>query len=802
MIPKMQQNKIRISVRNLVEFVLQTGDIDNRRGGNEKDAMQEGSRVHRQIQARQGKKYPDYQAEVSLKIETGYHQVVICLEGRADGVFTDEDGVTTVEEIKGMYIRVAKLEEPIAVHEAQAMCYAYILSVQRQLPSVRILMTYQDLITEETNQFVKEYTADQLQLAYDSLISSYGRWADYLVEHRAERTRSIKGMEFPFPYREGQRDVVVSAYKTMAMGKTLFVQAPTGIGKTLSTVFPAIKAMGEGYADKIFYMTAKTITRGVAREAFDLMKTKGLKAGCITLTAKEKICLQAEEEGKAPDCNPVACPYAKGHFDRVNDAVYDMITNEDNVTRETILAYAKKHMVCPFEMSLDVTNWMDMIICDYNYVFDPHAKLQRYFGEGAVDQDFIFLVDEAHNLADRAREMYSAAIYKEDFEEAARHYETISRRLSNDCRHVSQVMLDLKRDLPGDYMVLEQGDLSPLYSSVLKFYTDYQKYEDDHPEFSDRDFAPFFFAVRDFVNVYDNYDRNYRIYAELEPDGRFKVKLLCVMPASQLNACLDRGSSAIFFSATMLPMRFYKELLRGNNEDYAIYVRSPFDTGKRLIAFATDVTSKYTRRNTEEYMKVVEYLLKIVNSRYGNYMAFFPSFAYMDAVYELLCELEPDCRIICQESGMREEERENFLKQFETAEEGRSLLGMCVTGGIFGEGIDLTQDKLIGVIVVGCGLPQICPEREVIRKCIEETGTGDGYAYSYQYPGMNRILQAAGRLIRTQEDCGVIVMLDYRFLNASYRRLFPEEWAENRIVVDDSAALEQEIWKFWDRMEQ
>ena len=797
---KIEEQIIRISVRNLVEFVLQTGNIDNRRGGNEKEAMQEGTKIHHLRQNSQRKAHPDYRPEVALKRDFDFGEFTLRLEGRADGIYTNEDNVPVVEEIKGMYQRVSKLENPLEVHAAQALCYAYILAEEKDFPEVGILMTYCDLLLDETKEFYSFYDREQLRERFFVLVEKYTRWADFELQHRRERTASVRCLEFPYPYREGQRDVVVAAYRTMTMGKTLFVQAPTGIGKTLSTVFPAVKAMGEGYADKIFYMTAKSITGGVALDAFRILREHGLKAACVTLTAKEKICF-LKAQGEQCDCNPISCPYALGHFDRVNDCVYDLITNEEHIDRETILIYAQKHKVCPFEMSLDVSTWVDLVVCDYNYVFDPHARLQRYFSEGVEQGDYIFLIDEAHNLVDRARNMYSAALVKEDFLDAARHYEGISHKLVNDCKRINAALLELKRDMTEEYAVLTSGDIGSVYNGALKLYNDIRQYEEDHPEFTDRDYAEFFFALRDFVNVYDNLDENYRIFTEFDQAGQFQLRLFCALPAVRLNECLAKGRSSIFFSATMLPMLFYKQVLRGHNEDYAIYTHSPFDSQRRLIAFAEDVTSKYTSRGPEEYMKIAEYLIRIVNAKEGNYMAFFPSFAFMEEVYLVLEQLAPDFRIICQESGMRETDREEFLNAFVTGT-GESLLGMCVTGGVFSEGIDLREDKLIGVIVVGCGLPQICPEREVIRRCIGEAGMGEGYDYAYRYPGMNRILQAAGRLIRTQEDLGVIVMLDYRFLDYGYRNLFPREWSENRINVANAAELERAVYRFWQKMEE
>ena len=804
----MNPDEIRISVRNLVEFVLQSGDLDNRRqsSGKEKDAMLEGTRIHKMIQNRHASEggYRKYRSEVTLKREIPGEGFVLMLEGRADGLYYNESDELCVEEIKGVYLNLEKLNEPVPVHEAQAVCYAYMLAENEHLDRAHVVMTYCNIESEQILFFDHLYTYDELKEKFDCYVEAYSKWARYIIEHRRLRNESLKKLEFPFPYRQGQRDVVVNVYRSVTRGDTLFVQAPTGIGKTLSTVFPAFRAVGEGFADKIFYLTAKTITRSVASESFDILQNSGMRAGAVTLTAKEKICFQNTEDSETsgqPECNPDACPYAKGHFDRVNEAVYDLITHESNATREKIIAYAQKHQVCPFEMGLDVTLWMDLIICDYNYVFDPHAKLQRYFGENTSNgkQDFIFLVDEAHNLVERAREMYSAVLFKDDVLASKKHYEGISKKIADDAQRLNQSMLALKKSCDDEYVILSESEISRVAGNVSKMYNDIVAYQEDHPEFSDREGADFYFALRDFYQVYDNLGPNYRVYMQNDAEKGFFVKMYCIEPAELLGECLDRGAATVFFSATLLPMRYYKEVLRGDNSDYAIYVRSPFDQHKRLLCICDDVTSKYTMRVASEYEKIAEYLIRVVREQRGNYMVFFPSFAYMEKIVEIFDELMPEeIEIICQSQRMNEKEREEFLNEFAPGVfRDHSLLGMCVTGGIFGEGIDLAGDRLIGVMVVGTGLPMVCAERDILKNYFDEKNPGSGFSYAYLYPGMNRVLQAAGRLIRTDEDCGIIALMDYRFLKREYGELFPQEWDENSLVISSPEGMSRAINNFW-----
>ena len=369
------QSKIRISVRNLVEFVLRSGDLDNRRSqGGKKEAMQAGSRLHRKIQKRMG---ADYRSEVALKHQVREDEFSILLEGRADGIITETSGIV-IDEIKCIYMDVERLEEPDPVHLAQALCYGYMYASEQDLDSVGIQLTYCNIETEQIRRFRQAKTREELEEWFQGLIHEYVKWARYLYHHSIRRTECLKELQFPYAYREGQKELAVSVYRSIARGRNLYIQAPTGIGKTLSCVFPGLKAIGEGYGEKLFYLTAKTITRSVAEETFELLREReNLYFSTVTITAKEKLCILEK-----PDCNPVACPRAKGHFDRVNDAVYEIIQEEQGITRETILAYAEKYQVCPFELCLDISSWVDGIICDYNYVFDPNVRLKRYFAEG------------------------------------------------------------------------------------------------------------------------------------------------------------------------------------------------------------------------------------------------------------------------------------------------------------------------------------------------------------------------------------------------------------------------------------
>lgn len=827
--------EVRVSVRSLVEFILRSGDIDNRKAASPENAMQEGGRIHRMIQRRMG---PSYQAEVSLShaYDAGEYEIVV--EGRADGIITESvkdalpqpavaektDGgvetrlavtpgqeqavqklTVTIDEIKGTYHDLKKMKAPVPVHLAQAKCYAYIYATQKKLLDIRVRMTYCHIETEEIRYFHEEYLYEELQEWFEDLMGQYRKWADYQFAWQKGRQESIKKLAFPFPYREGQKELASYVYQTIYHKRKLFIEAPTGAGKTISTIFPALKAMGEGLCERIFYLTAKTITRTVADDTITLMREKGLQLKSVILTAKDKICFIEETE-----CNPAACPYAKGHYDRVNEAMYDLLTHADNFTRERIEEYAEKYRVCPFEMCLDMSLFADAVICDYNYLFDPHVYLRRFFAEG-VRGEYIFLVDEAHNLVERGREMYSALLCKEAFLEMKKTVKEYDERIAKNLDRCNKEMLALKRECEG-CQVVEETDA--LVRALLRLGAAIEDYLEDHDDSPVRaDILSFYFEVSHFLEMYELADENYVTYSELREDGSFIVKLFCVNPAGNLKNCMRRGRSTILFSATLLPIQYYKTLLGAEDGDYEVYARSVFRPEKLGLYIGSDVTSRYSRRSDAEYYRIAAYIHNIIEKRHGNYMVFFPSHSFLQRVYEIYRDYfnaEGEVECILQESHMNEESREAFLNRFRgnedcdlqrliqmdiEVEEERSLLGFCVMGGIFSEGIDLKNDSLIGAVIVGTGLPQVCNERELLKKYFDGWGE-NGFNYAYRYPGMNKVLQAAGRVIRTVDDFGIVALLDERFLSPAYQRLFPREWQERVVVTVDQ--IGRKVERFWD----
>ena len=806
---------VKISVRNLVEFILRSGDITTSESGlADPDAMQEGTRIHKKLQKRMGSAYrAEIPLSITLPVTYDGVSIEMTVEGRADGIFPEKDGSgTTIDEIKGIYRHVSRLTGPVPVHKAQAMCYGYIYALENKLKDVGIQMTYCYIPTEEVCTFSERIPFAELEKWFMDLLHEYAKWAVWQIKWQEKRNESIQELDFPFEYREGQQRLVKGVYQSILRCKRLYIEAPTGVGKTISTVFPAVKSIGEGVTEKIFYLTAKTITRTVAEETFSLLSDMGMQLKFITLTAKEKICLLDK-----PQCNPQTCPRALGHFDRINDAVYDILTHENAISRERILAYAEKHDVCPFEMSLDISTWCDAIIGDYNYAFDPTACLKRFFAL-ETENDYVFLIDEAHNLVDRAREMYSSCLVKEDLLKIKKIMTTHSRKTARSLERCNKELLELKRGCE-ERRLYDPIEIEPFVMKALRLSSLLEEYLHGRTDSSDYTALPditpgdpaalpldgdareevlaFYFELRYFLAVFETIDDKYIVYADYDSAGAFCLHLQCMDPSGNLDLYLKRGRCAVFFSATLLPVNYYREQLAGREDDYAVYAPSPFRPSNRLLLIARDVSTKYTRRTPREYQRITDYILRFIQAKTGNYLIFFPSYRMLEDIRDYLeqsayCHTSVDLYV--QESSMSETMREEFLSHFQDTPV-RTTVGLCVMGGIFGEGIDLKDSRLIGAVVVGTGLPMVCTQNELFRNYFDEK-KGTGFNYAYRYPGMNKVLQAAGRVIRTATDRGAILLLDERFLQNSYQSLFPREWFPYDVVSAES--IGKHLSDFWD----
>lgn len=782
--------QIRLSVRELVEFVLRCGSIDSRFSGF--DRMNEGSRIHRKLQKAAG---DAYEAEVSFKAQRTIDGVRYTLEGRADGVIAEQDGGFTIDEIKTTAAPAELLTADFnPLHWAQAKCYGAFLCERGGLPGAGVQITYYQIDTDEIIRHRRAFTAAELEDFLKDTLRRYAPWARMAAQWRGTRNASLRALRFPFPaYRPGQYEMARAVYRTIAGGGRLFCAAPTGIGKTMSTLFPALKAMGEEKGERIFYLTAKTITRQAAEEALARLRQNTadsetpLRLKAVTLTAKDKICPLAER-----NCTPQGCPRANGYYNRVNDALYEFLSARDIFTRADIEAFAEERRLCPFEFSLDLTNWCDCIVCDYNYLFDPVVSLKRFFAEGG---DFIFLVDEAHNLVDRSREMYSASLHKSAVYGVKKALGKAHRRLSAALTKTNREFIALRRrceEAETRALTLPKG-VPELEKQLVRLCAACEGWLEEHREGElHTEVLALYFDVRFFLRIAEEYDEKYTALV-FASGSEVCVRLLCLDAAPFLEDSLALGRAGILFSATLTPAEYFIRTLGGGEKAKAIGLRSPFAPERLFLAAADTVSTKYAdRERTRE--AVCRLIGAAVNAKAGNYLVFLPSYQYLRDVSDEFAMIYPEIPLAVQEIGMDEAAREAFLAQF-SAQQTKTLVGFCVLGGIFAEGIDLVGDRLIGSIIVGVGLPQIGPEQDALRDYYEAT-LGEGFAYAYQYPGMNKVLQAAGRVIRTETDRGLVLLIDSRYRTARYRRLFPPHWAQLQ-SVESPEQLARMLAGFW-----
>ncbi|MGG6313630.1 ATP-dependent DNA helicase [Paenibacillus macerans] len=768
---RLASEAVKIAVRPLVEYVYRSGSLES--GFRTAVSLTEGTKAHQQVQ----KQYSEQdQKEVYVSAEIPCGDLLFVVEGRCDGLLAGEDGSLTVDEIKSTAGDLAMIDvDTYPVHWAQAKCYAYMYAKANGLSQMGLQLTYVQLDSGERKQFGTAAALDELEAFVMDVVRQYAPYARLLLEHRQVRDESIARLRFPFPgYRAGQRKLAGAVYKTIEEKVGLFAQAPTGIGKTISTAFPAIKAMGEGKLRQLFYLTAKTITRTAAEEAFALMQTQGLHVHAVTLTAKEKICFQDEVR-----CNKEDCIYADGYYDRINGAILDILTCETLLTRTTIEQYARKHRVCPFEFSLDLSYAADVTICDYNYIFDPKVSLQRMFAE--QKHETALLIDEAHNLVDRAREMYSGELRKADYLALQRAYKDKRPDISKAAKAVNAFFIGLRKQAEGPHRIDKEAP-EALLKQVEAFAETAEK-ELAATAHSPGSAAPaddpgrelllqaYFDAVH-FGRIGKLYDERYVTYAEITRED-VRIKLFCLDPSHLLREMGKGYRSRVYFSATLSPMSYYRDMLGEGPDDYTVSLPSPFSRDQLEVV----VLPLSTRYRDREQMRgpLARSLKELTIGRPGNYLFFFPSYAYMNMIYEDFAPMAGEgTELLVQRGQMSEEERERFLAAFVPKPQG-TLIAFAVMGGIFSEGIDLVGDRLTGVAVVGVGLPQIGLERDIVRDYFEAAGRS-GFDYAYVFPGMNKVLQAGGRLIRSETDRGRLALIDDRYLQPHYARLLPEAW--------------------------
>jgi DNA excision repair protein ERCC-2 len=805
-----------VSVRDLVEFVWQQGDLGGERDFVGSQRALEGTRGHQKLQR---SRPPGYEAEVRVRHEVEREQFLLRIHGRIDGVHA-ENGAVQIEEIKTVHGRWDGTADPI--HWAQAKAYAAIYSLSTNAPGITIVLTYLELASGKATGLTQYFDTPSLTRFLEETISAYCQWLEEQRCWQETRDQAIAALQFPFAlYRPGQRELAVAVFKAIAGEKRLYVAAPTGIGKTISTLFPAIKALGERKLERIFYLTARTPGRLVAQKALDDLRRAGLRLRSLTLTAKEKICAR---EGQS--CDPTTCPLAIGYYDRIKDAMRAALQRE-TLTRTDIEQFAAKHQVCPFELSLDVSSWVDVVICDYNYAFDPKVYLRRHFEDGTGENTF--LVDEAHNLVDRAREMFSAELDAASLQKVRR---AIQKSVPRCARALSKVISAMRKAAAGEKP--DSGpaatDESPSEPDLFSTTAPAARATDartppareaavclkelpqellhvaqqaldaaeawlarNEPADFRQELLELYFQLHAFLKTADLYDER---YVTIIDGGRFvRVRLFCLDPSFLLREALERGKSAIFFSATLTPIDYYRNLLGGEDSDRALELLSPFPPENLCILVHARIRTDY-RSRADSLDEVVESIAAFVRAHTGNYLVYLPSFQYLAAVHERFRLSHPTIETQAQRAAMDEAERDAFLGAF-ASERPETLLGFAVMGGIFGEGIDLIGERLIGAVIVGVGLPQLSVERDLMRDHFQER-LGEGFNYAYTFPGINRVLQAVGRVIRSESDRGAVLLIDSRFGEQRYRRLFPPHWRPR--FVKTAGEVESLSTRFWNEM--
>ncbi|WLR56918.1 helicase C-terminal domain-containing protein [Mesobacillus subterraneus] len=754
------ENQVRIPVRTLAEYVYKSGSIVS--GFRTTSSFTEGSRIHREVQ----KTYSEHdQSEVFLKTEIKYEGLIFNIEGRCDGLLVNGDS-TTIDEIKSTSLNLDLIdEETNLAHWAQAECYGYMYMKDQNLDIINIQLTYVQKTSGDIKRFIRTRTYGELKKVMMNMVSAFAPYARLRLENELKRDQSIKELKFPFDqYRIGQRQLAGSVYKTIQEGKTIFANAPTGIGKTISTIFPSVKAIGEGHLRKLFYLTAKTTTRQTAEEAFSQLFANGLHMKVVSITAKDKVCFT--EQGI---CNNEHCEFADGYYDRINEAVLDILHNENTLDRLCIEKYAYKHSVCPFEFSLDLAYAADTVICDYNYIFDPKVSLKRLIDDHK--KETVLLVDEAHNLVDRGREMFSSTLEKAPFLQLKREYRGRSKGIYEITKQVNDYFINIRKQAEPSKTVEFKEPLGEFNQLVLEF-IDHAEKEllRESPGNSDV-LLEAYFAAQNWQRISKLFDERFILYAEV---GRNEVKLkqFCLDPSYLIKYAGKNFKSRIYFSATLSPIGYYMDMLGGEKEDYVLGIPSPFSSKQSQIKIQS-LSTRFKDRD-DSIKPIVKTLSETIEEKPGNYLIFFPSYLYLNSVLEEWNHGNPGIPTIVQGAGMTDVQREEFLESFKPGRSG-SLVGFAVLGGVFSEGVDLKGDRLNGVIVVGVGLPQIGFERDLIKQHFSLTGK-NGYDYAYVYPGMNKVLQAGGRLIRSEKDTGTIVLIDDRYLQHKYQNLLPDIW--------------------------
>lgn len=791
---------VELSVGELCSRAFSVGDIDSAHRAS-REAMALGRDAHKRIQSSAGS---GYTPEVSLSNTSVYNGIYYTVSGRADGVIS-VGGRYTVDEIKCVkpYDFFAPPKE---IFIAQMKCYAYFLACREECPRINGRITYVNSESGKTRRFDYEFDTDELRLWYRGLIMRISRVAEYMKHRTEEILPSAENAVFPYSeLREGQEIMIRECYSAIKRGERLFATAPTGTGKTISSLYPAVRALGGGMVDKIFYLTAKSSTRREAYRAAGKLFEGGARLRTVVITSKEQVCAcGAAISGKRENlCNPVDCEFAAGYYDRAENAVFELLSRQYGFSRQIIREVALKYRVCPYELSLDLSEYCDIIICDYNYVFDPIVYFKRYFGEVAERGRYVFLLDEAHNLADRARDMYSAQLRRSSFEAVYAHIDPSDKEIDTLFEKLILTLRGMRRLCRDNLVKGENGDERGFYmgsslpeglmSALEGFRHGAEAWMKKNEGSSLRpDIESLLFEVRRFITVSEYFDERFLFYTEIL-GGDTLVKIYCLDPSNVMDILQNRAVSTILFSATLTPSDYFVDVLGGAKKATTVSLPSPFESENLCVAVADylSVRQEDRKKNIARYVSAIA---ASVCSKAGNYMVYFPSYSMLEEVVPAFRQKYPDVLTIVQKRGMTQKEKESFLDSFKD-DRGVLRIGFCVLGGSFSEGVDLPGSRLIGAIVFGVGLPSLSNEKNIVKDYFE-LRNGCGYDYAYTFPGMNNVLQAAGRVIRRSEDKGVVVLVDDRYSEQKYKELFPEHWKQLK-YARNAASLAEIMRDFW-----
>ncbi len=712
------------------------------------------------------------------------------------------DGEIVIER-SDAFKRGAPTAELKAQLEGEAFICAYAYTRINGGDDCKITVTYIDSLTGGRLTTAELVNGRRLCAFFEKCRGTLNVFARPEIDRVTRRLPSLRGIKFPYgKMRDGQRELVKSIYRTVATGTRLFASAPTGTGKTAAVLYPALRALGEGHCEKIFYLTPKSTTSGAPKEFIDLMCRSGAEIRAIVLASKEAACINAHacREGRA------LCGHSK--CARLAEAVLALYELNINViTVKEIRETAREYSVCPHELELSYAELSDVVVCDFNYLFEPTVYIRRFFDEGG---DFAFLIDEAHNLPDRAREMYSAEISsagimneelssllgehsallpamakaRERFDSLLYPYVKEELRESEEGTHGAQHLSEIPYELYGIFEELRE-------SAEAELRSEFSRKDGEHTQrlMALRSY------IRELNRMYSamiSFDRSYEFFIFFD-DGNIRCKVFCLDTANSLGGALSKGTSAVFFSATLAPMEYYRATLGGERSSKMLEVTSPFDPLQLSVSVIDRISTRYLQRE-QTLMAVCRTIAATVSARRGNYMIFSPSFAYSEMLYKAFSAKYPKINVIHQAKDMSYREKQEFLEKFKEKSD-TYLIGFCVMGGIYSEGVDLVGDSLIGAVVVGIGIPSVSYEREAMSAYYDERFEA-GKQYAYIYPGMNRVFQAAGRVIRREEDRGVIVLIDDRFADPIYKKSASDLFRDMK-YIPDAKALRDVLDEFW-----